>query len=179
MKKIITLFVVLVGSLSAIAQNKPLSLSEVIQVEGKNQAQIYGGLREWVATTFVSGKAVTQMEDAASGTIILKANFPFKKGGIYSSYSGNVEYMVKLQSKDGRYRIEMTQFIHSVNKGNYSRSNLGLITTADEYGKGGLEKGSNNKIWKELKQKAAEEFAVITSSLKQWNSFNTYAEEDW
>lgn len=179
MKKIIALFVVLVASLTAIAQDKPLSLSEVIQVEGKNQAQIYGGLREWVATTYVSGKAVTQMEDAATGTIILKANFPFKKSGVYSAYTGKIDYTLKLQAKDGRYRVEMSNISHENKPGNASHCSLGLITTAEKSGKGGIDKGSHNKMWKEIKQKAAEEFVVLTSSLKSWNSFNAETEEDW
>lgn len=169
----------LLVSLAATAQDHPLSFSEVIQVEGKTKAEIFGGLRQWVATYYVNGKAVTQMEDAESGTIILKAAFPFKKGGMYSSYTGNIDYLLKLQAKDGRFRVEMSNLIHSVNKGNYERSNLGLITTAEEYGKGGLEKGSNNKIWKEIKQKAGEDFAGTVESLKNITVFTAAEEEDW
>ena len=45
MKKIIFLFALLF-SLVASAQDKPLTYAKVIQVEGKNQAEIFGGLRE-------------------------------------------------------------------------------------------------------------------------------------
>lgn len=178
LKKFILLFALMV-SLFGSAQDKPLSYSEVIQVEGKNQAEIYGGLRQWVATSYANGKYVTQMEDAASGVIILKALFPFKKGGLYVSYSGKVDYLLKLQSKDGRFRVEMSQITHSVNKGNYEGSNLGLLTTSLDSGTRGFSKGPNNKIWKELKEKSAEHFAEIVTSLKSLNNFNAEAEEDW
>lgn len=177
MKKIFLLFAMLV-SLVATAQVKPLTYSEVIPVEGKNQAEIFGGLREWVATSYVSGKAVTQMEDATSGTIILKALFPFKKGGIYKAYEGKVDYTLKLQSKDGRFRVEMSGISHENNPGNASHCSLGLITTAEKSDKGGLDKGSHNKIWKEIKEKSSLQFAELVNSLKALKNFTT-TEEDW
>lgn len=178
MKKIILLLALLV-SLAATAQDKALTFSEVIQVDGKKQAEIYGGLREWVATSFVNGKAVTQMEDAATGTIILRALFPFNKGGIYSAYEGKVDYTLKLQSKDGRFRVEMSGITHENKPGRASHCSLGLITTAEKSGKGGLDKGSHNKIWKEIKEKSAQQFAELTASLKTLNNFTATEEEDW
>lgn len=178
MKKIIMLLALLV-SFAASAQEKALSFAEVIQVEGKNQAEIYGGLREWVATSFVDGKAVTQMEDAATGTIILRALFPFNKGGIYSAYEGKVDYTLKLQSKDGRFRVEMSGITHENKPGRAADCSLGLITTAEKSGKGGINKSAHNKIWREIKDKAADHFAEITTSLKALNTFNAQPEEDW
>lgn len=178
MKKIIMLLALLV-SLAATAQEKALTFSEVIQVEGKSQTEIYGGLREWVATSFVDGKAVTQMEDAATGTIILRALFPFKKGGVYSAYEGKVDYTLKLQSKDGRFRVEMSGITHENKPGRAADCSLGLITTAEMSGKGGINKGSHNKIWKEIKEKAAGNFTEITSSLKKLDNFSAEPEEDW
>lgn len=178
MKRFFLLFT-LIASLVAYAQDKPLSYSEVIPVDGKTQAEIFGGLREWVATSYVSGKAVTQLEDATTGIIILKSFFPFEKGGVYSSYTGTVDYMLKLQAKDGRYRVEMNQMVHSVRKGNYERSNLGLITTAEKINKGGLEKGANNKIWREIKDKSAAQFSKLVESLKNITTFAATEEEEW
>lgn len=178
MKKIILLLTLFVSMMAA-AQDKPLTFSEVIQVEGKSQAEIYGGLREWVATTYVNGKAVTQMEDASSGTIILKALFPFKKGGIYSAYEGDVNYTLKLQAKDGRFRVEMSGITHENKPGRAADCSLGLITTAEKSGKGGINKGSHNKIWKEIKEKTAENFAELVASLKNITNFTAETEEDW
>ncbi len=178
MKKLLLLLAMVVA-FSAYSQDRPLSFSEVIPVEGKTQAEIYGGLREWVATSYVNAKAVTQMEDAQSATIILKALFPFKKGGFYIAYTGQVDYMIKLQAKDGRFRVEMSQMSHSVKPGNHAGSALGLLTTAEEYGKGGLSKGAHNKIWKQLKEKSKEQFDELTASLKQLKSFNASVEEEW
>lgn len=178
MRKIILLFALLI-SLVASAQDKPLTYAEVIQVEGKNQAEIFGGLREWVATSYVNGKAVTQMEDQATGTIILKALFPFKKGGVYKAYEGKVDYTLKLQSKDGRFRVEMSGITHENKPGNAADCSLGVITTAEKSGKGGLNKGSHNKIWKEIKEKSAEQFAELVASLKALTNFTAAEEEDW
>ena len=178
MKKLL-MFLVLLVSLVANAQDKPLSYSEVIQVEGKNQAQIFGGLKEWVATNYVNGKAVTQMEDPTTGTIILKALFPFNKGGVYKAYEGKVDYMLKLQAKDGRFRVEMSSISHENKPGHAADCSLGLITTAEKSGKGGINKATHNKIWKEIKDKSAEQFASLVTSLKALNNFNAAEEEDW
>ena len=178
LKKFILFFALMV-SLFGSAQDKPLSYPEVIQVEGKNQAEIYGGLRQWVATAFVNGKAVTQMEDATTGTLILRALFIFKKGGIYSAYQGKIDYTLKLQSKDGRFRVEMSGLTHENDPGNAPDCSLGLITTAEKSGKGGINKGAHNKIWREIKNKSAEHFAEIVTSLKSLDNFNAEAEEDW
>ncbi len=173
------MLLVLFVSMIAAAQDKPLTFSEVIQVEGKNQAEIYGGLREWVATTYNNGKAVTQMEDAATGTIILKALFPFNKGGVYSAYEGNINYTLKLQAKDGRFRVEMSGITHENKPGRAADCSLGLITTAEKSGKGGLNKSTHNKIWKEVKEESAENFAVTVTSLKNITTFTAETEEEW
>lgn len=178
MRKLIMLFAMLV-TLMASAQSTPLSFSDVIQVEGKTKDEIYGGLREWVATSYVNGKAVTQMEDQTTGTIILKAAFPFKKGGIYKAYDGTVRYMLKLQCKDGRFRAEMNSITHENKPGLASDCSLGLLTKAAKSGQGGLNKMAHDKVWNELKAKASEEFRGLTQSLRQITNFSSTTEEDW
>lgn len=169
----------MIAALSAVAQEKPLTYAEVIQVEGKNQSEIFGGLRQWVATTFVNGKAVTQLEDVATGTIILKALFPFNKGGVFKAYEGHVNYMLKLQVKDGRYRVEMSNISHENKPGRAADCSLGLITTSEKSGKGGLNKSGHDKIWKEIKVKSEEQFGELINSLKGITIFDAAAEEDW
>lgn len=171
--------VLILSVLTVSAQDKPLTYAEVINVEGKNQSEIYGGLREWVATYYVNGKAVTQMEDAATGTIILKALFPYKKGGIYSAYEGAVNYMLKLQAKDGRFRVEMSGINHENKPGNAKDCSLGTITTAEKCGKGGLNKAAHTKIWKDIKEKSKSEFDSLVETLKGLDNFNAEAEEEW
>ncbi len=179
MKKLISFFVLMIAAFTMTAQDKPLCYSEVIQVEGKNQSEIFGGLREWVATTFVSGKAVTQLEDSSTGTIILKALFPFNKGGIYKAYEGHVNFMLKLQVKDGRYRVEMSSISHENKPGHAADCSLGLITTAEKCSNGGINKGAHTKIWKEIKEKSKEQFDELVRSLKGITSFDAESEEDW
>lgn len=179
MKKFIFVIALIFCSVIAMAQSSALTYSEVIKKEGLSKAELYGGLREWVATSYRSGKAVTQMEDPATGVIILKANFPFKKGGIYSAYDGTVEYVLKLQAKDDRFKVEMSGITHQNKPGNAAHCSLGLITTDEKSGKGGLDKGSHNKIWKEVKEKSKAEFNYIVNSLNDWSSFNASEEEDW
>ncbi len=119
------------------------------------------------------------MEDPTTGTIILKAIFPFKKGGVYKAYEGKIDYTLKLQSKDGRFRVEMSGITHENTPGHASDCSLGVITTAEKSGKGGLNKGSHNKIWKEIKEKSAAQFDELVASLKALTNFTAAEEEDW
>ncbi len=178
MKKLV-LFLMLFVSLNAVAQITPLSYSEVIPVEGKTSAEIFGGLRQWVVTYYHNSKAVTQLEDPATGVIMLKAAFPFKKGMFLSAYNGLVTYELKLQCKDGRYKVEMSHFFHENEEGNAKDCSLGLLTTAEKCDRGGLNKATHTKVWKELKKASEADFANVVESLKNFNDFNSASDDDW
>lgn len=178
-KLFIALFVSMFFVVSA-QEIKPISFSEVITVENKNKKEIYNGLRQWVYSTYNDGKAVTQMEDADAGIIILKAACPYHKGGLYSAYEGYIEYMLKLQIKDGRYKVEMTNFTHENLPGRAADCSLGVITTAEKSGKGGINKAGHNKIWKEIKPECENIFGRVAGSLKEVKDFSgSEEEEDW
>lgn len=178
MKKLFfLLFAILATTLNA--QEKSLSYAEVIQAEGKNQSNIYSALREWVATSFVSGKAVTQLEDESTGTIILKAIMPYKPGNVFmSAYTGKLNYMLKLQAKDGRFRVEMSGISHENDPGKASDCSLGTLTTAEKCPRGGMNKSTHTKAWKDMKEKLQEHFHLLTESLAQL-SFEAPSEEEW
>ena len=73
----------------------------------------------------------------------------------------------------------MSGITHENKPGRAADCSLGTITTAEKSGKGGLNKGSHNKIWKEVKEKAAEDFAETVASLKNITTFTAEAEEEW
>lgn len=180
MRKILFVLVALFASMATTAQEpaRPLTYAEVIQAEGKTKAEIFSSLREWVVTTYVNGKAVTQLEDETTGTIILKAATPYHKGGMYSAYEGYLNYTLKLQAKDGRFRVEMSNINHENLPGRAQDCSLGTLTTAEKSGKGGLNKSAHNKIWRELKTASRDDFNELVASLKNLRYVEA-VEEDW
>lgn len=179
MKRILLLFLIIV-SLTAVAQTESLSYSKVYQRPGFTKAQIYDAIREWVAVNFVNGKAVTQMENQETATVILKCSHLVSKGGFYKGFSGEVSYTIKLQAKDGRFRVEMSNMYHKNDVEYSSEYNLGLLTTAPKYQDGGGMGGNmRNHMWKEIKNDMYSDFIDLSSMLYSVKPSNETTEEDW
>lgn len=181
MKKLFFILAILLPLVMMAQDAEPLTISEVIQVEGKSKAEIYSGLRIWVATTYKSAQKVIQMDDKESGTLIIKAIFNYKKGGMfYSAYEGHVSYTLKLQAKDGRFRAEMSNISHENKPGNAKNCCLGLITTAEKYTDKGANKKYHNNVWNDIKEKAQAEANTLFESLKLITDFNdSNTDDDW
>lgn len=110
--KTLTLALLLL-SLNAFSQEFPVdsstskySFTEVVKVDSVAAPVLFSRAKLFVAQLFNSAKEVTQMEDAASGTIVCKGNFT-----ALSNY-GFVKFDLSLYCKDGRYKYSMTNFVH-------------------------------------------------------------------
>lgn len=132
-----------------------LSYDRVIKVDTTlTKLDIYNGLKEWFGMNFVSDKRVLEIDDKDAGLIIGNAATEYDKGGlIYLCYGGALKYTIKVQIRDGRFRVEVTNFTHSVSPGNNEGCALGLITTADS-GKKGAQKSYSDKVWRDITLKA-------------------------
>lgn len=82
---------------------------EVVKVDPTmKQLDLYKKSREWFVNTFVSSKAVIQLDDKAEGQIIGKGNADYS-----ALFTNMVEetitckFTVKIESKDGRYRYKI------------------------------------------------------------------------
>ncbi|MDU6663528.1 MAG: DUF4468 domain-containing protein [Bacteroides sp.] len=173
-------FFTMIGSAQETQKVKTLSFAKVIEVENKSKNEIYSGLRIWVAENYKSAQAVIQMEDKDAGVILVKALFSYEYGKLrYSAYTGHVDYTLKLQAKDGRFRAEMSNFTHTNKVGNAPNCSLGLITTAEEYTDKGMHKTFHNNVWNDIKKKAEAESLLIFLSLKGITNFTDDSSEDW
>lgn len=182
MKKIFCLLLVMLVCTSSMAQEK-LSFTKVIQAEGISKSALYVALRSFAADYYHDSKEVIQMDDKDACLLIGKATSVFDKPSLaLSSYEGYIDYTFKLQSKDGRVRVEVTNFFHHVKPGNAEISNLGSLTTAEQYTDKGMSKKFHNKVWGMLKDQAeqisAGIFAAVEKSIKE-NAASANTEEDW
>lgn len=177
MKKFLSLLALILMSISAFAE--PLSYSEVIEVPGRTQTEIYGGIKQWVALNFRSANAVTQMDNPEQSILIVKGNFEYEYGSFFmSAYTGWVSFTLKFQAKDGRFKVTMTDFVHENKKGNAPDCSLGYVTDDEKSGQGGLNKLAHDKAWRDIKKKCRNRFESIVNSLKTFKGYNGIDEDD-
>lgn len=74
--------------------------------------ELYSKTKEWFAKSFKSANDVIQMDDKEAGIIIGKGNFSDRKS------CGIINFTLKVQVKDGRYKYWFSNFKHEeVQKG--------------------------------------------------------------
>ncbi|MEA4918158.1 DUF4468 domain-containing protein [Proteiniphilum sp.] len=163
-------------------ESELLTFSKVIQADGASKDAIYASIMEWISTNYRSVGNDSQLSDKDAGLIVKQVAFSYEKGGMtYLCYKGLVYYKMKFQIREGRFKVELTSFVHEVNKGNSQGCELGLITNSEEYGKGGLQRKHNEAVWKDIKEKAeikANELFEKMSELK-FDSFSPDNNDDW
>lgn len=154
MKKLrVLLFLIILLCAESAHSQQLLTFSKVIEVENMDKQSIYLSLRNWISTYYRDSKEVIQMDDRESGIIVGKAIFIFPvKRVAYLAYEGNIWYTIKLLTKDGRFKVEVSNFIHENDPGNAKNCRLGLITTDENYTEKGMQKAFHNKMWNEMQE---------------------------
>jgi len=79
----------------------------VVYYEGKNQRELQGVLREWIAVNFKSAQGVVQPDDVETGVIIAKGvhSYNTQSGGIV--IPNHLDFSLSLKFKDGRFKYEL------------------------------------------------------------------------
>ena len=88
-------------------------------------------LKEWQGFAIMMAKIRNRIN--AKNEINEKANIYF-------------DYNLKLQARDGRVRVEISNFFHHNKPGNQKKAQLGFLTTADIYADSGIQKKHHNII---------------------------------
>ncbi len=171
MKKVLCLFafIAVIGFCHA---QEPLSYEFVIQKDSVPAEQIYVQLVDWIATNFVSVDG-DFFHDKEEKLIVKDVLTDFSTGRlIYMCYEGFLRYKLKFQCRDGRFKVQLTNFIHE-NKPGYG-CELGLIM--NEPVKHGHGK-QDEQIWQLIKEKA--EHIADTKRLEMENLIIENHSEDW
>lgn len=179
-KKIMIIALVVLGINTAQAQQK-FTVEKVITAEGMTKSQIYVKVNEWFATTYNSSNDVIQMNDKEAGIMVGNGSESyFKKGMAYGCYSGRLKYTIKVSAKEGRYKVELTNWMHTIKRGNAPQCELGMLTTAESYATKGMSKKYHNLVWNELKTQATDFSNGMFSSIeKKVSAKDAPANDDW
>tara|TARA_X000001388_G_C2229183_1_gene122419 strand:+ start:1119 stop:1877 length:759 start_codon:yes stop_codon:yes gene_type:complete len=164
------------------ATSKPITYSKVIQCPSTSKTKLYISLNDWFATNYNSANEVIQMSDKDEGIIIGKGVMDYRhKKFTYICSGGWVKYTIKVYVKDNRYKVDLTNFTHSVLPKNGAHCALGLITDATEHTTKGFSKTFNNDVWKDIKVKISDYSDLLFISLNEHTDRQSTNEsqDDW
>jgi hypothetical protein len=93
----------------------------VVDATGAEASELHSRARAWVAAEYESFKAVTQLDDPAAGTLVIKGSFsvtmPAKGGDDIRSPNSRpaftipVQHVVTIDTKKGRYRYTISDLV--------------------------------------------------------------------
>lgn len=160
----------------ASAQEK-LSYQTIIHADSIKKEIIYSGIKEWIGMNYQSAKAVIEVDDKESGLLVINPVSTYTKSGFgYQCYAGYLKYSIKIEMKENKFRVIITNFTHESK--NSSACSIGLITTDEDYTRGGMSKGANNKVWHDIKDKTQAIADDLFASLSKI-SFKIKKEDNW
>lgn len=123
MKRLLTLLTILLLSLqlsySQSYTNKPLYYSEVIDVDSVSQEELKERAKIWFSVKRIYSQDLIQNED---NNILIGE-------GIYEYYNFEINFIVKIYFKDGKYKYVIYDFKHSYN---FSDGGFGLLIDIDK-----------------------------------------------
>ena len=136
----------------------PFEFTDVVKVDSVSSLELYNRGNVWFATTYKSSTDVIQLEDKEAGVIIGKAIMPFKPSiSLAEKATGSVSYTVKLYFKEGRYKVEIVDFVHKPYSSSKDAITCGVITNAVDCPVPNAAEAINVKLaWIDLKKKTQE-----------------------
>lgn len=118
MKKLL-LMLMLTLSFGASAQVK-YEVDTVLQAPGKSKQQIYNALKVWLADWMRDSKDVSRIEDENNGILMGKCAVPFDVKGVQVRYlSGLINFSIRIDVREGRYKVRMYNWWHEAFKSKY------------------------------------------------------------
>lgn len=143
------------------AQTGRIAFTEVVEVPGATQQQLYSRAYEWVVKAYNSANNVVQMQDKESGKIIIKGLTRVSANGYPA---GTVSHTLSIYLKDGRYKYVLTDFSHEAP---ISSANKMLSVGPLEQPEAALfAMGSGKKYWQEIKKEVGNDARSLVAGFK-------------
>jgi len=178
MKSGVILILLFLSLVSHAQESERLTFSKVIPKENVDSKSIFVAVKSWFGMNFVSAKSVIEVEDKDAGLIIGNSLVPYSKGGLsYSAYEGDLKFTLKIQIKDNRFKVTVSNFLHEGTRNpNYE---LGVLTTSETFTDKGMNKKFHNIVWADLKTKAEQIANKYFLDLSKIEIKNQGSEDDW
>lgn len=131
MKKFLSLICALTLATSVSAQvvsygTKDGAYEEIVNCNS-NKSQLWSNLKRWVSVTFVSYKHTVDMEDAESGSMIIKYSVTEENIGSYTA--SKTTAVLQVDVKDNKYRVKICDPIFEVFPNNVGSGDISWMPT--------------------------------------------------
>lgn len=150
---------------------EPIVFEKVFKVDSVEKDVVFSKLKEHFTLKFKSSKFF-KVEDRQTGLLISTVRFEFqKKGFAYTCYNGNIDFIMNIQVRDGRYKVVLSEFKHIPN----GLCDLGYIKTGE------LTTGTMNgkkfdiPVWVDLQKRTNEIAEIMLNSFDDIN----FKEDNW
>lgn len=121
---LVATFALLVGC--ATQPYVPIETTEVVDLPGQKQRDIYNKSRQWFSQYFVSGKSVVDYESAEAGTIIGNGIATIGSDP-FAVIKYNIHYNIRLDMRDEKLRV-VTRIVKHTNTDNKSTYDVTYAT---------------------------------------------------
>lgn len=189
MKKILIaiLITVSLAPLVSIAQTDTLPVNketglvdftDVVTVDSASASKLYSNARIFVASVFNSGKAVTELTDEGTNTVIgnAKISVIMRKTLFFEKSPGGwFKFRLTIQCKEGKYKYSFTNFDHigypvegfrSKDLGNIEKPKLGVMSIS-------------LKQWNDYKSQVNSIVQSMIDELKRYMTSHASQTKDW
>ena len=105
----------------------PLQYNEVVEVKDIPKNELFHRAELWFAETFNNSNYVLKIKNADNGELVGKVTIVFQTPMmLYSAANGTIDFMVKVYTKDGKYKYIFEDFNHYATNG--TQHSLGLLS---------------------------------------------------
>jgi len=168
-RAVIVLFIFL--SFASIAQDK-LIYTEVVKVDSSiKKEELFSRARSWFNSSFNKSQNVLNIQDKESGELSGTAIIRYVPNVYVGSSvtTGKISYVISVKVKDGRYKYQVTDFIHYGSPSSIERAcNFDLIMKTDTFPRDPYngQKRWCDKVWADIRKQIDSSIQPLIFSLK-------------
>jgi hypothetical protein len=180
MKKFLIIVFISMGIYANAQEN--LAFSKVIKTDSVGKYMIYTTIMDWFATVYGSSKEVIKMSDKDAGVIIGKGLFDYShrgKGFGWSCFDGTIKYTIRIDIKDNRYKVTLSDFNHTNKLSNSGQCAMGFLTTSESFVPGKPKDDIIDVAWKDMKLQSENYSNNIFNELENKTKNLKNANDDW
>ncbi len=182
MKKLIYLLFITAFIPTMLHAQEPLKVDTVLQAPNMSKEQIYSIAKQWFVDNMNDASEVIQLDDEKNCILMGKYNIPFEVNSfLFGNLSGYLKNTIKIQARDGRYRLQFYDVIHSAKGLSSPAWDQGAVYTAVPENMPQVKRKSYSVMIKHATPTFLEYCTyTITSLQKAMEEFNNLSEDnDW